>query len=300
MQTVYLNGGISQFGTKWSTNCANIRDIFKLIDCQTPGFRQYLVSAAENNVDFEIKRGEDILESEEELLLSLRDEDIVITEVPAGAKDGASKVLAAIAIFTVVGIMGGASLAGVSASGVSTGTGFFTTLQGALGFGGPASGIGFGYKAAAFVAANLAYMGVSQLMMPGPEIDSTDINENYLFDGPVANAPEGMAIPVLYGELIVGGRPVSVNYQEHSPFSYLNDIHITDTYVDFITGAVNSTTAIPAVQTDTGEGVLPPVDDQGIPDEPAPTTQPDPRDDEYYNRNETEEGIEQGWPTRGR
>ena len=56
MQTVYLNGGISQFGTKWSTNCTNIRDIFKLIDCQTPGFRQYLVNAAENDVDFEIKR----------------------------------------------------------------------------------------------------------------------------------------------------------------------------------------------------------------------------------------------------
>lgn len=287
MQTVYLNGGISQFGTKWSTNCANIRDIFKLIDCQTPGFRQYLVSAAENNVDFEIKRGEDILESGEELLLSLRDEDIVITEVPAGAKDGASKVLAAIAIFTVIGLTGGTG--GLSLPG----NGFFTNIKAAFSAGG-------GTQFAALVATNLASMGVSQLMMPGPEIDGTDVNDNYLFDGPVTNAPEGMAIPVLYGELIVGGRPVSVNYQEHSPFSYLNDIHITDTYVDFITGAVNSTTAIPAVQTDTGEGVLPPVDDQGIPDEPAPTTQPDPRDDEYYNRNENEEGIEQGWPTRGR
>tara|TARA_B100000519_G_C14242416_1_gene437993 strand:- start:687 stop:1559 length:873 start_codon:yes stop_codon:yes gene_type:complete len=289
MQTVYLNGGISQFGTKWSTNCANIRDIFKLIDCQTPGFRQYLVSAAENNVDFEIKRGEDILESGEELLLSLRDEDIVITEVPAGAKDGAGKVLAAIAIFTVIGLTGGTG-------------GFFTNIQASMGFGSATSGAAttFGYRAAAMIAVNLASAGVSQLMMPGPEMDGTDINDNYLFDGPVTNAPEGMAIPVLYGELIVGGRPVSVNYQEHSPFSYLNDIHITDTYVDFITGAVNSTTAIPAVQTDTGEGVLPPVDDQGIPDEPAPTTQPDPRDDEYYNRNENEEGIEQGYPTRGR
>jgi len=290
MQTVYLNGGISQFGTKWSTNCANIRDIFKLIDCQTPGFRQYLVSAAENNVDFEIKRGEDILESGEELLLSLRDEDIVITEVPAGAKDGAGKVLAAIAIFTVIGLTGG--------------SGFFANIQASMGFGSSSTAgslaTTFGYRAAAMIAVNLATMGVSQLMMPGPETDGTDVNDNYLFDGPVTNAPEGMAIPVLYGELIVGGRPVSVNYQEHSPFSYLNDIHITDTYVDFITGAVNSTTAIPAVQTDTGEGVLPPVDDQGIPDEPASTTQPDPRDDEYYNRNENEEGIEQGWPTRGR
>ena len=295
MQTVYLNGGISQFGTKWSTNCANIRDIFKLIDCQTPGFRQYLVSAAENNVDFEIKRGEDVLESGEELLLSLRDEDIIITEVPAGAKDGASKVLAAIVIFTVIGMTGGTGALNLPGS-----EQFFANIKGSMGFGDMATKIGGGYKFAALVAANLASMGVSQLLMTGPEVDGGDTNENYLFDGPVTNAPEGMAIPVLYGELIVGGRPVSVNYQEHTPFAYLNDININDTYVDFVTGAVNSSTAIPAVPTDTGEGLLPPVDDKGVPDEPAPPTQPDPRDEEHYNRNETEEGIEQGWPTRGR
>lgn len=290
MQTVYLNGGISQFGTKWSTNCTNIRDIFKLIDCQTPGFRQYLVNAAENDVDFEIKRGEEILESGEELLLSLRDEDIIITEVPAGAKDGTSKILAAIAIFTVIGLTGGTG--GLSLPG----NGFFTNIQASMGF---AGGAGPGAKLAALVAVNLASMGVAQLMIPGPETDSATTNENYLFNGPVTNAPEGMAVPILYGELIVGGRPVSIDYQQRSPFSYLNDINTTDTYVDFITGAVNSSTAIPAVQTDTGEGILSPVDEQGIPDEPAPTTQPDPRDDEYYNRNEIEEGIEQGYPTRG-
>ena len=39
MQTVYLNGDIAKFGQKWETDCTNIRDIFKLIECQTPGFR---------------------------------------------------------------------------------------------------------------------------------------------------------------------------------------------------------------------------------------------------------------------
>ena len=57
MQTVYLNGGIAQFGPQWEASCANIRDIFKLIECQTPGFREYLLEAAENNVGFEIQRG---------------------------------------------------------------------------------------------------------------------------------------------------------------------------------------------------------------------------------------------------
>ena len=85
MQKVKLIGNISKFGGSWETDCVNIRDIFKLIECQTPGFRQHLVAAAEAGVGYEIRRGEEFLESEEELFLSLNDEDIIITEVPVGA-----------------------------------------------------------------------------------------------------------------------------------------------------------------------------------------------------------------------
>ena len=98
MQKVKLIGNISKFGDSWETDCVNIRDIFKLIECQTPGFRQHLVAAAEAGVGYEIRRGEEFLESEEELFLSLNDEDIIITEVPAGAKSAGAKILAAIAI----------------------------------------------------------------------------------------------------------------------------------------------------------------------------------------------------------
>ena len=78
MQRVKLVGEIAKFGSSWETNCANIADIFKLIDCQTPGFRQHLVEGAEAGVGYTIKRGEDYLEEGEELLLSLNDEDIII------------------------------------------------------------------------------------------------------------------------------------------------------------------------------------------------------------------------------
>ena len=47
MQKVKLVGEISKFGSTWETECANIRDIFKLIECQTPGFRQHLLEGAE-------------------------------------------------------------------------------------------------------------------------------------------------------------------------------------------------------------------------------------------------------------
>ena len=102
MQKVKLVGEISKFGSDWETNCRDIRDIFKLIDCQTPGFRQHLVSAADAGISYEIQRGKDFLESPEELLLSISSEDVIITEVPSGSKTGAGKILAAAAIITIM------------------------------------------------------------------------------------------------------------------------------------------------------------------------------------------------------
>ena len=67
--------------------------------------------AAEAGVGYEIRRGQEFLESEEELFLSLNDEDIIITEVPAGAKSAGAKILAAIAIVVVIGLTGGGGLA---------------------------------------------------------------------------------------------------------------------------------------------------------------------------------------------
>ena len=58
MQTVYLVGEIEKFGSRWDVNCTNIRDIFRLIDCQTPGFRDYLIGAAEANVDLRFKEAQ--------------------------------------------------------------------------------------------------------------------------------------------------------------------------------------------------------------------------------------------------
>jgi len=243
MQTVYLNGGIAQFGTKWSTNCANIRDVFKLIDCQTPGFRKYLIDAAENNVGFEIQRGEDLLEGEEELLLSLRKEDIIITEVPAGAKSGAQKILAAIAIVAVI----------YFSAGTAAGAGNTAVAQAFTGGGTGVSG--FLASTAAMVATNLALMGVTQLLSPGPETDGEIENASYLFDGPVTSAPEGLPVPVLYGELIVGGMPISIRYRQESPFANQVDLGNADAYVTSL-GAAQSGDITPTISL-LGSGTVP-------------------------------------------
>jgi predicted phage tail protein len=205
MQTVYLNGSISKFGDVWHTDCDNIRDIFKLIECQTSGFRQHLVDAGDANVGYEIQRGSEFLESENELLLSLKDEDIIITEVPSGSKSGGAKILAAIAIIAVAFIVPGGlnliSTTATSATGAASTT--YAITSGVLG------------TALVGVATNLALTGISQLLAPGPETDQGTA-ESYLFNGPTNNITQGLPVPVAYGELIVGGAPISFSYVNNS------------------------------------------------------------------------------------
>ena len=194
MQTVYLNGDIAKFGHKWETDCANIRDIFKLIECQTPEFRKYLIEASEADIHYEIQRGEELLESVDELLLSLNNEDIIITEVPSGSKSGGAKLIAAIGITLLV------MFPPTSGIGAALGAQIFGTKL-TLG------------TILTTIATNLAMTGINQLLAPGPEVDTAEENKGYLFNGPINNIAQGMPIPVAYGELIVGGSPISVNYE---------------------------------------------------------------------------------------
>jgi len=213
MQRVYLNGGIAEFGSYWESNCTNIRDIFKLIDCQTPGFRKYIIDAAESGVGFEIQRGSEILSDEQELFLSLNEEDIIITEVPVGSKSGGAKILAALAIAALFLIPGTQGL-------LLNQVGYSTTVSAGTAGASAASGTAFvGLTTpgliAASIAVNLAITGISQIMMPGPEVD-TGTDDAYLFDGPTNSITQGLPVPVAYGELVVGGAPVSQYYRPAS------------------------------------------------------------------------------------
>lgn len=179
MQKVHLIGEISKFGKVWDTDCATVADIFKLIGCQTPGFRKYLLDSKDSDIAFEIRKGKDILMNPEDLYLStVADEDIIITEVPDGAKAGLKIVLGIILIVA----------------------GFFV----------PAALAPFLWS----TGASLIVGGLVELLAPGPETEAAD-DPSYLFGGPVDNIAQGLAVPVLYGELIIGGGAISAYYSNY-------------------------------------------------------------------------------------
>ena len=197
MQRVILLGEMGErFGETWEMHVDYIKDIFKLIECQRKGFREYLMECHENGTDFTMQRGKEFV-GEEELLLSVGNEDIIITPIPAGSKSGIGKILAAIAI-VVIAIVAPPLIAAASVSGTAAaGTVSITAGMAAM------AGSTFGMMAIS-MAASLAMAGISQMMMPGPEIDK-ETPDNYLFNGTSEHIKEGLPIPLCYGEMMVGG-----------------------------------------------------------------------------------------------
>jgi len=140
-------------------------------------------------------------EHEEDLLLPIKAGDITISAIPAGSKSGGAKIFAALVIaFFVLPMIGAGSFVGPG----------MTTMEGI----GAAMATTAG-KAAAMLSLNLAMTGMQQLMAPDPSVDEGP--ENYLFNGSGQNIQEGDPVPLLYGELRVPGRPVSVYIRSGQP-----------------------------------------------------------------------------------
>jgi predicted phage tail protein len=233
---VYLMGEIGEkFGSEWNMKASRVKNIFNLIGCQRKGFREYMFNQVENGVNYTIQRGEDFL-GEEELELSLGDKDIIITPVPAGAGAVGKIVIGAILLVTVgwalisfAGVAGtaGATTALGSSLGSALTSGFAASLGGA---GAGLSGLGM---AVAGLGLSLVMSGIQEMLMPEPSKDRVE-QDSYLFGGGVNGIREGLPVPIIYGELEVSGKPISVNYTVTKP------VQLGWTYVQPYSGATGS------------------------------------------------------------
>ena len=204
MNKVHLMGDIGdKFGYEWSMNVSDYGEIIRLIDCQREGFKQYLIESEENEIGFVIQRADEYINDESELLLNLNDEDIIITAVPLGAGTDSGKG----------GFMGsgiGKIIIGV----VLIFVGYFLGPEGAAKLAAWVS------KAMIVVGTTLVLEGVQQLMLG--DIDKTLQEEGYLFDGGNNNILQGQPVPLLYGELLIAGTPISASMSNNAiPLSYL-------------------------------------------------------------------------------
>lgn len=209
IRKVYLEGEMAEkFGPEFTIKAKTTADVFRNLECNFPELRQYLIECHEKDIGFLCQVGDEGLQDEEELLLSLGEGDVYISPQPAGSKSGIGKILAAIAIVVIVGLSalatGGASLAAIGAT--INAVGFVGAVGAGLGI---ATGSLLGL-AALGIAVNLALTGIQQIMAPDPSVDdfNNDKETSYLFQGAEQSIVEGDPVPVVYGQLRVPGRPI--------------------------------------------------------------------------------------------
>ena len=202
MTQVKLLGELGKkFGSEWTSNSKSMRDIFKLIDCQVDGFKEYLQDCHEKNIGFTIQNGEDFIDYDDLLLCDVKD-TVIISAVPAGSGKGLGKILKAIAVIAAIFIFPQTFMTGVS-EGATMGEAFGKFMAGEAGL------TGTGYFATS-IGANLAIAGLTEMMAP----DAGDMTSDpsFLFNGADNTIEQGQPVPLLYGEMRIGGLPISQQF----------------------------------------------------------------------------------------
>lgn len=185
---IHLLGGLAQFGSVWDVEAKSMGDVIQLIDCQVDGFRKFLIDAVEAGLDLAIVGKDFKVEEPDELLFeNLGPEEVYISLVPAGSKKGWGRILLAAVLIAVAIFTPGIGLAATGLAAPST---FATTLLS--------------------VGISIGLQGITQLLAKTPDAEDPKTKEG-LFDGPISTLKQGQPVPILYGELLVGGAPIHVN-----------------------------------------------------------------------------------------
>jgi len=221
-RNIYLKGKMGKlFGEHWTLNAATVQEAMHGIDVQRENkLTKYLTECTEAGIEFYVQKGEEVL-GYDNLNMELGKDDLIITPVPAGAGSFGDRLKTIIGIaLIIIGIMNPAFL-------ISLGGKYATYLR-----------IGV------LLAGSLLTMrGVTGLMTPK---DASEAGEGYFFDGPANTVKQGIPVPLLYGELIVGGSPMN--------FSFLGgDMNVGSHSQYFITPA-GSSSGTSAAGTTVGGG----------------------------------------------
>lgn len=183
-RTIYLNGKMGElFGKVWKLNAATVAECMHGIDCQREGkLKKYLLDCTEQGIMFTVQRGKEFLDYDN-LQMNLAEDDLIITPVPAGSANKLGKLIAGFILMVGAAFLmmaGGLSLLAVA-----------------------------GVMLMGMVGSALVNSALSEYMAPKKGMERGDA---FLFDGPVNNAKEGIPVPLAYGQLIVGGTPISFGF----------------------------------------------------------------------------------------
>jgi len=204
LRKVKLYGALGErFGKEWNLDINSVREATKAIAANNPEFRREFATSHERGIGYHILVGDEYLKDESQAEYPTGNKEIKIVPVVIGSK---KKGLAAILLGAL--IIGAIMFAPVGTAGltqaVMPGAGVFGTSTGLTTLG----------SMALKFAGSLIISGIGSLLAPTPKpIEQKDEPKNYAFNGPVNTTSQGVAVPVCYGKLIVGGAVISAGIQ---------------------------------------------------------------------------------------
>ena len=167
---------------------------------------------------FEIKRGNEYIQDESELLLSVSDDDITVFPVPAGSKGNVGKlIMAALIIYGGYVLMSSVDGAGAGGTVAATPGSVTAPTLDAMTRGQAIARMAGGYTMMA-IGTSMGLRTINEMLMPSSDQDDED--DSHLFGGPTNNTAEGVPIPIAYGEIIVGGVVINGSYTATKGKSY--------------------------------------------------------------------------------
>ena len=176
-----------KFGRKHEFVARSPRDVISALSNQLNGFKEYLITAHENNIVFKlVDKDCDGMEHENVLMPCDR---LIIAPVISGGAGSVGKIILGVALVGLAFVSFGGSVAAGSLF---------------AGFAGGKFALGSGLLFT--VGASLVLNGVSQLLTPQPQIadPNSDVQrrDSFLFDRAADLTNQGRPIPVLYGKFL--------------------------------------------------------------------------------------------------
>lgn len=199
MRNVYLHGHLKKaFGPKFRLNADTPGKAIRLLNVNFPGFEAALRKGWYRLVIGDRVKGERWGLEQVEMNLGRADFHLVPVAGGSRGKGGVLKAVLGVALVGAAIFFSGGTLA-APLSGMAAAV---------PGLGGAVT---FGNLAALGVVTALA--GVSQLISPQAKSDTGSKKEDsFALSGPTNLQEQGYPVPVVIGEVIIGGIPVSVGY----------------------------------------------------------------------------------------
>ena len=220
LKKVKLYGELgNRFGKEWDLDINSPSEAIRALDVNCPNFRSYMVNSEKNNIGYKVIVGKSYIENKNELYNPSGKQEIKIIPVIIGAKKSGLGMIVLGAVLIMAPYMAPTLFGGTS---VGVGAQSVAALTGGTAFGGSVM-TGMGATLAGMsvqLGMSLVLSGVANLLAPTPKTtERPKDTPSYGFDGPVNTTRQGTAIPVCYGQMIVGGAVISsgIEPEDYTP-----------------------------------------------------------------------------------